>query len=305
IRVQFDVSRVHNWYPSYNIAPTNAALMIYMVNTSDADYRYVLEPSKFGMIPYWAKPTDPEPTKNGVAYSREIQKHQSKYFNCRKETLAQSKSVWSSSRKNKRCVVPIQGYFEWLKSKTDKVPHYVHSKSSSIIYLAGLYSHNTNYTENTNVNGEYLSSFAIVTGAATKTDEYDISWLHSRKPIMLVPGSQEWFDWLDPNKTWNENLLDTSLNVEHNKAYKDIEGYPVSKEVGNPSNKSDNIIKREEKKPQKSITSFFSPTKRIKKEETQSEENSPAKKKIKTESNDTSRTKVKTDSSETIVKEEQ
>ncbi|KAK6456286.1 uncharacterized protein RJT20DRAFT_43425 [Scheffersomyces xylosifermentans] len=281
INVQFDISRVNEWRPSYNIAPTNTALMIYMVRTDPGegvDYKYIVEPSKFGMVPIWAKPKDPTPSANGGKYSRELQRHQSKYFNCRKESLAQHQAIWNSSRKNKRCVIPIQGYFEWIKSKTDKKPYYVHSKSSSIVYLAGLYAHNLNYTENRNVNGEYLSTFTICTGPANHSDEYDISWLHSRKPIFLKPGTKDWYDWLNPDHDWDDKLLDTSLEVAHNQAYKDIEGYPVSNDVGKPANKGENIIKPN-KAAQKSISSFFSPVKKRVKDEKPERDN----KRVKTE----------------------
>ncbi|KAK6463171.1 hypothetical protein DFJ63DRAFT_104718 [Scheffersomyces coipomensis] len=301
IRIQFDSSRVQRWDGSYNIAPTNTGLIVYMINTSNVDYSYVLEPSKFGMVPFWAKPNDPTATANGGKYSKELQRTESRYFNCRKESLESGQAVWSSSKKRNRCVVPIQGYFEWLKSKSEKTPHYIHSTKSSLIYLAGMYSHNSNYTENYNVKSEYLSSFTIVTGPAISTDTGDISWLHERKPILLEPGTKAWYDWLDPNKPWSDSMLKDVLDTTHNKAYIDIEGYPVSNDVGNPKNKGETNIKKQ-KKTQRDISSFFTPTKKRVKEEDSPETSA---KKLKTENVGEVNSPTKANNHTTYVKKEE
>lgn len=44
---------------------------------------------------------------------------------------------------------------------------------------------------------QYLSTFTIITAPAAKGDEFDLSWLHTRKPMLIKPGSQEWFEWLN------------------------------------------------------------------------------------------------------------
>ncbi|KAK6200255.1 uncharacterized protein RJT21DRAFT_114681 [Scheffersomyces amazonensis] len=290
-RVQFDFTRVNQWDGSYNIAPTNTAIVIYMVNTisnNNLDYKYVVESSKFGLVPFWAKPQDPAATerdgKKGNEYSKELQRTQARYFNCRKESLSSGQAVWNSCKKRTRCVVPIQGYFEWLKPKGSKlkIPNYVHSTKSPIIYLAGMYSHNTNYKSNYNVNDEYLSSFTILTGPATREDLGDISWLHDRKPILLEPDTKAWYDWLNPDQELSEKVLEEILNTKTNKAYVDIEGYEVSKDVGNPSNKSKGLI--EKVKKNKPITSFFSANKkRIKTDDDEDDDDSHQHKKIKKE----------------------
>ncbi|RCK60674.1 hypothetical protein Cantr_08353 [Candida viswanathii] len=266
MRVQLDLTRVRDWNPSYNIAPTNSALIITMAEAPEGfNHKYVVEPLKFGLVPLWAKPTDPTPVRKGketegAKYSQEIGKNQAKYFNCRRESLDQARSVWNSC-KNHRCVVPIQGYFEWKKDKI-KTPYFVHSKTEPLCFLVGFYSHNFNYTENRNVRDEYLSTFTIITAPAAKDDEYDLSWLHSRKPMMIEPGSQAWFDWLDPDKPWSHSLISDVLNSSSNKAYADIEAYKVTKDVGNPSNNGESMIANTETKKQSSIGLFFLPQKK-------------------------------------------
>lgn len=205
---------------NFNIPPTTKAVIIYLNKTDDGNsFDYVLEPLSFGLIPNFEKPKDPTPVKrgdkHGPQYSKELQSEQLKRFNCRKETIGNNKSVWTEPRKNLRCVVPIQGYFEWQKTKKDKPAYFVTSKERPLLFLAGLYAHNTNYndTEIVKDGDKYLSSFSIVTGPAEGEGSNDLLWLHERKPILLEPNSKEWFDWLTPNHEWDPKLLETSLNL--------------------------------------------------------------------------------------------
>lgn len=232
------------------------------------------------MLPVWVKPQDPLAVKRGNGfgpkYSREVQLTQAKYFNCRKETISQARTMWATARKT-RCVVPAQGYFEWKKDKSEKTPYFVHLASSPLIYFAGLYSHNHNYDEHDIVPKDlgYFSSFAILTGPGTGKGSNDLSWLHSRKPIVLQPNSKEWFEWLDPERQFDESLVETALNTDTNPAYDSIATYIVSKSIGNPTNEGEDAI-REVKKTQKSIGLFFLlPTKgkkEVKNEEAKNEE---------------------------------
>lgn len=256
---------------SYNIPPTRPSVIIYQAansNASEVDFTYVIESLTFGLVPSWAKPTDPEPVqrdgKPGPPYSKELQRYEGRQFNCRKESMGKGNALptWNSHKRRTRCVVPILGYYEWLKQKNDKIPHFVHSKNTSIIYLAGLYSHNKNYKMNDG--DEYFSSFSIVTGPASKENDIkDMSWLHSRKPIILNPGSKEWFDWLDPEKDWDDSILDTILDTQKTTAFNDIEGYVVGKSIGKTVSEGKELIEKcnsVNSSPQKLIMLFFSST---------------------------------------------
>lgn len=282
--------------PSYNIPPTRSSVIIFQSNNDKAsptvDYKYVIESLSFGLVPSWAKPKDPEPVQRngnpGPPYSKEIQRFQGRQFNCRKESMGKGNALptWNSHKKKTRCVVPIEGYFEWLRLPRDEnIPHYIHSTSSSLIYLAGLYSHNFNYKMDES--DEYFSSFAIVTGPTNKRDNFkDLSWLHTRKPIMLIPGSKEWFEWLDPERDWDDLLMDTVLDTTKNKAYKDIDAYVVGKAVGKIGSHGPELIERKKGpsvSPQKPITLFF----QRKKPADSAEDGGSPKKRIKVESRGT------------------
>lgn len=256
-----------NFKGSYNIPPTSAGVIIYVNRSSESASKYIAETLKFGVLPEWAKPRDPEPVKKGsglgAKYSKEVQNHQSKLFNCRRETLAQNKSVWTLPRAHSRCVVPITGYFEWLTGKNgDKTPYYVHSESP-VLFLAGLFSHNTNYNSTGIVSSggsDYFSSFTIITGPAEGQGKSNLRWLHSRKPIFLEPFSKEWFLWLDNLKGWDDSLLEC-LNTDTNPVYDLLKWYPVTSRVGNPKNNGSDVI-NEVKMKQLSISLFFTSKKR-------------------------------------------
>lgn len=270
----FLLNGLEGFNASYNIAPTKNELIIYRPKSDvlSDKLEYVFETLGFGLIPVWAKPQDPSPTGKGSnvgeKYSKEVQRNQSRHFNCRKESLQQRSSIWASA-KNFRCVVPIQGYFEWIRNEKDKLPYYVHSSKEDLIYLAGFYSHNFNYKDQFNCKNEdkeYFSTFTIVTGPAGKDDRKDLSWLHSRKPLFLKPGSKEWDDWLDPNIEWSDELLDSCLDTVNNEAYDDVVSYRVSKDVGKVTSQGEYLIKEIKKENKKGIDGFF---KKRPKEETE------------------------------------
>lgn len=172
--------------PSYNVAPT-ALIPTLHVDDSDA----VFDMFTWGLIPPWAK-------DEKMAY---------KTFNARSETMAEKPS-FRSAFKHSRCVVPIDGYYEWqiLSNKT-KQPNFIHDKGSDGLFLAGLYEPKT-------------KSVTIV----TKEAEGKLRELHTRRPIPLDgPGIST---WLDPLSQADELFL--TLDSSH---IENIAFYPVSTEV--------------------------------------------------------------------------
>lgn len=250
---------------SYNIAPTQNSVIVYKQLSSE----YKFETLAFGIVPFWSKPLG----TSSEAQTKQLHRDQSKHFNCRRETLFQGSSLWSSVKKQ-RCVVPIEGYFEWQKKGNDKVPFYISSSKHSLLFLAGFYSHNTSYQHNYQPNSDYLSSFTIITGPAEKSDQLDLSWLHARKPLMLDPGTQEWEDWLNPDLETSDDLLTKCLESNRSKAYSTIVSHVVSKEVGKVSSNGEHLIK--EVKKERGLDSFFT------KKRSHDEEND-VNKKVKTE----------------------
>lgn len=87
---------------------------------------YKLQSMKWGLVPFW--------TKRNPDYGAVM-----KTINCRDDSLAQAGGMWASMKGRKRCVVVAQGFYEWLKSGREKVPHFVKRKDGRLMLLAGLW----------------------------------------------------------------------------------------------------------------------------------------------------------------------
>jgi len=61
----------------------------------------------------------------------------------------------------KRCIIPVIGFYEWQHVGNEKIPWYIYHSENEILSIAGIY--NDWIEDNT---GEVLSTFSIVTTEA-------------------------------------------------------------------------------------------------------------------------------------------
>ena len=90
----------------------------------------------------------------------------------------------SATRSSARCLVPVDGFYEWEKTGTGKQPYAIALADGSLMALAGLWE---NWRSPA---GEWVRSFAIIT---TSPNELCAA-LHNRMPVVLKP--EEWPPWL-------------------------------------------------------------------------------------------------------------
>jgi putative SOS response-associated peptidase YedK len=83
-------------------------------------------------------------------------------INARSETVAQK---FGKDIKERRCVVPADGYFEW--EKKSKQPYFFRENPGDLMFFAGLYT----------AKGE----FVIITREAAPA----LAWIHDRIPLIL------------------------------------------------------------------------------------------------------------------------
>lgn len=133
----------------------------------------------WGLIPYWIKDF-----KNAA----EIR---TKTFNAKAETLAEKPS-FRNSLKRKRCLVPVNGFYEWQTLEKLKIPYYITLRDQPIVALAGLYDQWTNPET-----GEIHDTFTIITTRANPMME-EIHNLKKRMPVILSAGNEQ--SWLDLNQ---------------------------------------------------------------------------------------------------------
>ena len=105
---------------------------------------------KWGLIPEW------------VRSSEDAEEIRYKTFNAKSESIS-FKPSFLSSFKSKRCLVPVNGFFEWQHAGKEKIPWYIYLPDNQIFTLAGLYSEWANAGS-----GEILSTFSIITTEANE-----------------------------------------------------------------------------------------------------------------------------------------
>lgn len=188
---------------SYNIAPSQSVLAII------GNGKRKLGRLQWGLVPSWAK--DPE-----IGH---------KMINARAETLAEKPSFRDAFKK-RRCLVVADGFYEWRRTGTEKVPMYIRLKSGRPFAFAGIYE--TWYSPE----GNKLSTCAIIT-----TGPNDLMKpIHDRMPV-IIPES-EYDKWLDRKITETEVLR--PLLVPY--PAEEMVAYEVSKQINSPRNNSEKCI---------------------------------------------------------------
>lgn len=83
-----------------------------------------------------------------------------------------------------RCLVPVDGFYEWLAEGGRKRPRWLHRPGGGLLLLAGLYRERGGERE-----------FAILTTGASS----DVRGLHGRMPAILAPdAARGWLERPDP-----------------------------------------------------------------------------------------------------------
>ena len=198
-------NRLDQLIPRYNIAPGQQIPVV----ISKSPNRVLM--MHWGLIPHWAK--DPK-----ISY---------KMINARIETIAEKPS-YRASVKNKRCIIPASGFYEWQATKEGKQPHFIHLKKHPLFGFAGLYDIWKNEL------GEEIYSCTIVTRAAN----HFMAKIHDRMPVILHPEHET--KWLNKEITDPQDAL---MFLEPTKD-SEMEEYEVSKEVNKPANDSADLIKK-------------------------------------------------------------
>ena len=90
--------------------------------------KYKLQAMKWGLIPFW--------TKRNPDYGSVM-----KTINARDDSLASRGGMWNTMKQKKRCIVVVQGFYEWLKKNggKEKIPHFTKRKDGQLMCLAGLW----------------------------------------------------------------------------------------------------------------------------------------------------------------------
>jgi putative SOS response-associated peptidase YedK len=148
----------------YNVAPTDPVPIVRATRRQDGP---VLSLARWGLVPSWAKDT------KGAA----------RMINARAETVATTRA-YAPSFAARRCLVPADGWYEWVRQTPDRrQPYFMTPKSGAVLAFAGLWS---SWGEG---DGRLLTCTVLTTAAVG-----DLALVHDRMPLLLP--RQRWRDWL-------------------------------------------------------------------------------------------------------------
>jgi putative SOS response-associated peptidase YedK len=173
--------------PDYNVAPTDS---IYAVMTRapresrEAPPVRELHAVRWGLIPSWAKDL------SGAG----------RLINARAETVTEKPSFRNAFAR-RRCLIPADGYYEWMTEGKAKQPYYIYRADGGLLAFAGIYElwRNSEFPED-HQDAWYWSASIVTTQAAD-----EIGRIHDRTPMVIAPDN--WGDWLDPANKDKELML--------------------------------------------------------------------------------------------------
>ena len=194
--------------PNYNVAPTTQILAMTM-----EDGRRALRRAHWGLLPSWSKDRS----------------RAASMINARSETLTEKPS-FRPLLKAHRCVIPLDGYYEWRTvgvgtvAKQPKQPYLIRSNDERPLTLAGLWT----TWHDPERDGESVRSCAIVTTSPNAR----LAEIHDRMPCILDGDDvDEWLDAPEPPLQLLRACADDRLKA-----------FTVSTAVNNVRNKGAELI---------------------------------------------------------------
>jgi putative SOS response-associated peptidase YedK len=147
--------------PNYNVCPTTQVHVLRQGATGRS-----LVAMRWGFLPHWYK------ARNGGPL----------LINSRSETIAE-KPAFRAACRERRCLIPMDGFYEWYREGDEKLPYFVSRKDGQPMVVAGVW-------QSWEVEGDRIDSCAIVTTEAVG----EMARVHHRVPVIL--DTANWGKWL-------------------------------------------------------------------------------------------------------------
>ncbi|CAA7396158.1 unnamed protein product [Spirodela intermedia] len=219
-----EVARACCYRPSYNVSP-GAYLPVVAKRREKktegeeggGESSPVLVCMKWGLVPSFTKKTD--------------KPDHYRMFNARSESIREKASFRRLIPKN-RCLVAMEGFYEWKKDGSKKQPYYIYFKDGRPLVFAALYDswHNSE--------GEVVYTFTILTTCSSSA----LQWLHDRMPVIL--GDKTSIDiWLNGSASEVDSVAGRPYEGP------DLVWHPVTAAMGKPSFDGPECVKEIQSKP--------------------------------------------------------
>ena len=200
IEEYFDTANEVDWEPRYNIAPSQN---VGIVRQDPSRPRREFSQVRWGLIPYWAK-------EASIGH---------KMINARSETVA-DKPAFREAFKHRRCLIPADGFYEWVRTGKAKQPFHFGMQDDSLFAFAGIWDRWKDGS------GNPVETCSIL----TTTPNSLLAVVHDRMPAILERDDYEL--WLDPGFKDGDAL--TEMLKPFNPAL--MKCYAVSTLVNAPAN---------------------------------------------------------------------
>ena len=212
LETRFDASFGDDFEPRYNAAPGQE---LPVITDDEPDTVRRLE---WGLVPRWA---------DGATES---------HINARSETVRE-KPAFREAYRSRRCLVPADGFYEWVDTGDGKRPYRVAFEDDRPFAMAGLYERWTPDTAQTGLDAfsegaaepddvEPVETFTVLTTEPNAVVEP----LHHRMAVILDPGAES--AWLEGAEISFDPMPADGFHA-----------YPVPAAVNDPSNDRPELVR--------------------------------------------------------------
>lgn len=153
-----------DYQPRYNIAPTQP----YFIVRLEYENRKV-ESARWGLVNFGAKDSS----------------QAARCINARAESI-DARPAFRDAFRKRRCVVPADGFLEWIGPKTARRPIWFHRSDGGLLLFAGVYEAWQKQP------GLWETTFTIITTNANAA----MAPYHDRMPVILADARAD--DWMNP-----------------------------------------------------------------------------------------------------------
>jgi len=164
----------------------------------------------WGLIPDWIHDTD------------KALQHRSNTLNAVSETVFEKVS-FKDAILRQRCIIPVNGFFEWKTLGSEKIPYYIQPADGEFFSIGGIY----NIWKNRRTNRQ-ISTFSILTTLANPLMA-DIHNTKKRMPLIIATGDEP--RWVDVNAS--TKIIQSLMQPFDEKRMK---AYTISKMANNARN---------------------------------------------------------------------
>jgi putative SOS response-associated peptidase YedK len=195
---------VANVPPRYNAAPRQE---LWVIRQNNDTGQRTLDLLRWGLIPHWCQ-----------------DKPRVQPINARAEDV-QKKSMFRDAYARRRCLVPVDLFFEWkaIKGARGKQPYAVGMKDGSPFGLGGLWE---NWKDPST--GEWVRTFTVVTTDSTEL----VAEIHNRMPLILH--SEDYDRWLGTEPDPRDLLRPFPSAL--------MRTWPISRRVNAPENNDPDLL---------------------------------------------------------------